>query len=67
MTKLVLMATGERHIKEIAMHLMDELPKSEALTTILVVTERFTKVQDYIVAKPTSTVEDVGDSDVNNI
>ena len=66
-TKLVLMPTGERPFEEIAMDFVGELPESEAFNAILVVTNRFTKVQYYIPAKTTWTAEDVADSYINDI
>ena len=47
-TKLVPMPTGEHPFEEIAMNFVGELPESEAFNAILVVTDRFTKVQHYI-------------------
>ena len=66
-TKLVPMPTGERPFEEIAMDIVGELPESEGFHTILVVTDQFTKVQHYILAKTTWTAEDVADSYINNI
>ena len=66
-TKLVPMPTGERPFEEIAMDFVGELPESEAYNAILVVTDRFTKVQHYILAKTTWTAEDVADSYINDI
>ena len=67
LTKLVPMPTGERFFEEIAMHFLGELPQSEAFNAILVVIDRFTKVQPYIPTKTTWTAEDVADSDINDI
>ena len=64
---LVSVPTGERPFKEIAMDLVGELPESEGFNTILVITDRFTKVQHYIPAKTTCTAEDVADSYINDI
>ena len=61
------MATGERPFEEIAMDFVRELPESDGLNAILVVTDRFTKVQHYIPAKTTWTAEDVADSYINHI
>ena len=47
------MPTGERPFEEIAMDFVGELPKSEGFNAILVVTDRFTKVQHYVPAKTT--------------
>ena len=61
------MPTGERPFEEIAMDLVGELPESEGFHAILVVTDRLTKVQHYILEKTTWTAEDVADSDINDI
>ena len=66
-TKLVPMPTGERRFEEIAMDFVGEIPESEAFNTILVVTDRFTKVQHYIPAKTTWTAENVANSYINHI
>ena len=66
-TKLVPMPTGEHPFEEIAMHFVGKLPESEASNAILVVTDRFTKVQHYIPAKTTWTAEDVANSYINDI
>ena len=66
-TKLVPMPTGERPFKEIAMDFVRELPESEGFNAILVVIDRFAKVQLYIPAETTWTAEDVADSYINNI
>ena len=50
-TKLLPMPTGERPFEEIVVDFVGELPESEGFNTILVVTDRFTKVQHYIPAK----------------
>ena len=47
------MPTEERPFEEIAMDFVGELPESEGFNAILVVTDRFTKVQNYIPAKTT--------------
>ena len=65
--KLVLMPTGERPFAQIAMHFVTELPESEVFNTILVVTDQFSTVQHYIVAKKTWTADDVADSCINDI
>ena len=52
-TKLVPMPTEECPFEEIARDFIVELPQSEYFNTILVITDRFTKVQHYIVAKTT--------------
>ena len=66
-TKLVPMPTGEHPFEEIAMDFVRELPESESFNAILVVTDRFTKVQHYIPAKRTCTAENVADSYINDI
>ena len=52
-TKMVPILTGQRPFKEIAMEFVRELLESKVFNAILVVTERFTKVQQYIPAKTT--------------
>ena len=47
------MPTGERPCEEIAMDFVGELPESEAFNASLVVTDIFTKVQDYLPASTT--------------
>ena len=47
------MPTGERPFEEIVMDFVGELPESEGFNAILVVTDRFTKVQHYLPAKTT--------------
>ena len=49
------------------MYFIRDFPKSEAFNAILVVTDRFAKVQNYIVAKTTYTAEDVTYSYINDI
>ena len=44
-TKLVPMPLGERPFEEMAIDFVGDLPESEGFNTILVVTDRFTKVQ----------------------
>ena len=61
------MPARERPCKEIAMDFVRELPESEGFNTILVVTDRFTKVQHYIPAKTMWTTEDFADSYINDI
>ena len=61
------MPTGERPFEEMAMDFIGELPESEGFNAILVVTDRFTKVQHYILAKTTWTTEDVANSYINDI
>ena len=66
-TTLVPMPTSERPFKEIAMDFVRDLPESEGYNAILVVTDRFNKVQHYIPAKTTWTAENVADSYINDI
>jgi len=47
-TKLIPLPTGEQPFEQIVMNFAGELPKSERFNAILVVTNRFTKVQHYI-------------------
>ena len=61
------MPTGERPFEEIAKDFVGELPVSEGLNAILIVIDRFTKVQHYIPAKTTWPAEDVVNSYTNNI
>jgi len=56
---LVPIPTGERPFEEIAIDFVGELPESEGFNAILVITDRFTKVQPYIPPKTTWTAEDV--------
>ena len=60
------MPTRERSFQEIAIDFIGELPESEAFNVILVVTDRFTKVQHYVPAKTTWTAENIADSYVND-
>ena len=57
----------ESPFEEIAMDFIGELPASEDFNAILVVMDRFTKVQHYILANTTWTAENVADSYINNI
>jgi len=66
-TKLVPMPTGERPFEEIAMDFVGELPESEGFNAILVITDRFTKIQHYIPAKTTWTAEDVANIYITEI
>ena len=61
------MPTGERPCEEIAMDFVGELPQSEGCNTILVVTDRFTKVQHYRPAQTTWTAADVANAYSNEI
>jgi len=53
------MPTGERPFEEIAMDFIGELQKSEAFNAILVITDRLTKIQHYILAKTTWNAENI--------
>ena len=61
------MPTGERPFEEIAIDFGGELPESEGINAILVVTDQFTKVQYFVPGKTTWTAENVADSYINNI
>ena len=61
------MPTGERPFEEIAMEFVGELPDSESFNPILVVTDRFTKVQHSLAAKTTVTAADVTNAYINDI
>ena len=50
---MVPMPTRERPFQEIAMDFVAELPESGGFNAILVVTDRFTKVLNYLAAKTT--------------
>ena len=62
-TKSIPMPTKNRPFEEIVMDFVGELPESEGYNAILVITDRFTKVQHYI---PASTSWTAADSDVAN-
>ena len=49
------------------MHFVGELPESEGFNAILLVTDRFTKVQQYLPAKTTCTAADVANVYINEI
>ena len=66
-TKLVLMATGERPVEEIAKDFIGELLESEGFNAILVVTDRFIKVQHYVPGKTTCTAAGVANAYINEI
>ena len=66
-TKLVPMPTGKCPFEEIAMDFVGELSESEGFNAILVVMDRFTKVQHYIPAKTPWTAADVADSYIYDI
>ena len=61
-TKLVQKRTGVCPVMQIPMNFVRELPKSEAFYTILVITNCFTKVHLYILAKTTGIAADVADT-----
>jgi len=66
-TKLLLIPTRERPFEEIAIDFVGELPESEGFNAILVITDRFTKIQYYIPAKTIWTGEDVDNIYVTEI
>jgi len=61
------MPTGEHPLEEIAMDFVGELPESEGFNAILVITDRFNKVQHYILVKTTWTTEDVANVYITEI
>ena len=61
------MSTEERLFVEIEMNFVTEWLESEGFNMILVVTDQFTKVQNYILAKTAWTAEDVADFYINDI
>ena len=61
------MPTGLQPWEEIAMDFVGELLESEGFNAILVITDRFTKVQRYIPAKTSWTAEDVANVYITNI
>ena len=65
--KLVPIPTGQRPVAEIARDFVAESAESEAFNTILVVTDRFRKVQHYLPAKTTSAAADVANEYINAI
>jgi len=66
-TKLVPMPTRERPFEEIAMDFIGELLESERFNAILLVTDRFTKVQYYLPAKTIWTAAHVATTYINKI
>ena len=64
---MVLMPAEERPFEEIATNFVGELPKSKGFNEILVVIDRFTKVQHYIPAKITWIAEEFADSYIDDI
>lgn len=65
--KIVPKLTGECAFEEIAMCVVGDLLDSQGFYTILVVADRFNKVQHYVAEKTTWTVEDFVDSYIKNI
>ena len=61
------MPTGERPFEELAMDFVGELSESEGFNAILVIKDRFIKVQDYIPAKTTCTAADVANAHIYEI
>ena len=53
--------TGNRLFEEIAIDFVGELLESEGFNAILVITDQFTKVQHYILARTSWTAADVVD------
>ena len=66
-TKLVPMPTGSRPWEEIAIDFIGELPESEGFNAILVITDRFTKMQRYIPALTTWMASDVANAYICHI
>ena len=58
-TQLLPMPTGVQPWEEISMDFVGDLPKSEGFNMILVITNRFMKMQRYIPARNTWSTEDV--------
>ena len=61
------MATGEHPFEEIVMDIVGKLLESEGFNAILIITDRFTKVQHYIPAKTTRKAADVANVYINEI
>ena len=66
-TRLISMPTGERPFEKIAIDFVAQLLETGGFNAILVVTDQFTKVKYYTLAKTSWTVEDVADSYSNEI
>ena len=64
---MVPMPTGERPFAEIAIDFVDKLPESKGFHAILVVRNRFTKVQPYLPAKTSRTAADGASEYINEI
>ena len=65
--KLLPMPTGVRPWEEIAMDFAGELPESDDWNAILVITDRFTKIQRYIPAKTTWTAEGIANVYITDV
>ena len=60
------MPTGQRPLQEIAMDFVGELLRSEGYNLILVVTDRFTKVQNHVSAQTSWTAADIANAYMND-
>ena len=65
--KLVLIPTRKCPFEEIAMDFVRELPELDAINAIQLVTDWFTKVQHYILAKTIWSSEDVANCCIHDI
>ena len=61
------MPTGVGPWEEIAMDFVGELPESDGWNAILVITDRFTKMQRYIPAKTTCIAEDIANEYITDV
>ena len=61
------MPKRKHSIEAIAIDFVRELPESEAFYAIPVVTDWFTTVEHYMLAKTTWTAEDVANSYINDV
>ena len=61
------MPTSTKPWEEIALDFVGELPESEGHNAIMVITDRFTKMQHYIPAHTTWTVIDVANAFICSI
>ena len=59
---MVLLLTGERSWKEIVVDFIGELPESGSYNAILVITDRFTKMQYYMFAKTSWTSNNIANA-----
>ena len=66
-TQLVGYPTRKCLFKQMGMDFVAESPESGVFNAIIVITEQFTKVQDYIQTKTTWTPEDIADPYINDI